>query len=1005
MDSLAALLRRIGRLDDLSALAAGIGVEAERQPLEVAGTPLLQVAHGNGVPWLGLLGNDAERSATRLARLLCRRGHPALVLALDPDRRLLAVAAAFGTGRALLVRLDAPDAITLETLARLRPETGAGALATLARAADVLMAEPVGERFFRRFRSTLETMEAALPDAASAAERRALALLQLTRVLFLYFVQSKGWLDGRTDFLARQVDELLRRRRSLHRDLLRPLFFGTLNRPADERRGRARAFGAVPFLNGGLFEPHPLERRWCADLPTPLWRQAFDELFERFRFTVAEQRGAESIAPDMLGHVFERVMVPEDRRRTGTFYTPAGLVGRILDAGLAALLTQRLRCSLPEAERQLAAQSPPAQAALRDVTMLDPAAGSGAFLLGGLERLAALRAAGGELITDARRRVLQRNLFGVDVSATAVRLAELRLWLAVVADDPADCAAAVAPLPNLDCLVRQGDSLLDPAGIWPTARAGSGAATELGRLRDQLVTASGPAKPPLVRALRRAELRMADAQLELRVDRIAADVRESIEAARAPTLFGERAPLGRAGRVRLGVLRRELRAARALRRAVARDGELPWFHYQSHFADVFARGGFDLVVGNPPWVRAEELPAALRIRLAARYRWWRTAGSVGYAHRPDLSLAFLERATELAAADGAIAVLVPAKITTAGYATRARRALAAELTLHAVADLTADRDAAFDATVYPLVLVATRGMPPPNHRVRTRLGNDPARAASTVAQASLAGGAPWLLAPDAVRRLVVRLATAFPTLGAAFRARLGVKTGANGIFLGIAPDVEPELLRWALRGRDVERFGAVRRLRLIWTHGADGAPLGSLPPRAARHFARHRARLLARADQVAGLPWQLFRTGPATASHRVVWADLDRRLRAVALSDPTCADLVPLNSCYVIVGASATEASRLTAWLNAPLVGALARLGAAPAAAGFARFNAGCISRLPLPPAALADPRLDGCAGATDISPEDRDAALDAIAAEHLAVTARERRALALVASGADHRR
>ena len=129
-----------------------------------------------------------------------------------------------------------------------------------------------------------------LPGPLRGEDRRSLALLQLTRVLFLYFIQAKGWLAGRERFLAEEVDRCLARRRRIHRDLLRPLFFGTLNRPAAERsRGGAelrrhpvpqrrpvRASSARAPLSGATFR-------------TTLWRDAFDRLFERFHFIVAEE--------------------------------------------------------------------------------------------------------------------------------------------------------------------------------------------------------------------------------------------------------------------------------------------------------------------------------------------------------------------------------------------------------------------------------------------------------------------------------------------------------------------------------------------------------------------------------------------------------------------------------------------------------------------------------------------------------------------------------------------
>jgi len=92
-----------------------------------------------------------------------------------------------------------------------------------------------------------------------------------------------------------------------------------------------------------------------------------------------------------------------------------------------------------------------------------------------LQRLAAMEPAlaslNGAAAAECRRRILQRNLFGVDRNAAAVRLTELRLWLAVIADDRQDRPERVAPLPNLDCLIRQGDSLFEPFASGVTLRA------------------------------------------------------------------------------------------------------------------------------------------------------------------------------------------------------------------------------------------------------------------------------------------------------------------------------------------------------------------------------------------------------------------------------------------------------------------------------------------------------------------------------------------------------
>jgi Eco57I restriction-modification methylase len=1019
-------LEAVRSLGSLSGVVAALGHEPllEAAP-GVVGRPgadgdgaALVVGRAGAFPWFAVAGPDPERLARRVARRLATRGRLGGVLAFDSAGRRLGVAVAFDGAPSLVVDLDRPAAAALACLRRLAGAGPGGALAYAARAADALSGEAVGRRFFREFKATLDRMAEGLPTPLRGEERRSLALLQLTRVLFLYFVQSKGWLAGRDRFLSEEVDRCLARRRRIHRDLLRPLFFGTLNRPAAERSRTAGAFGAIPFLNGGLFEPHPLERSLRGDIPNPIWRDAFDRLFERFHFIVSEGGQTGGIAPDMLGRVFEGVMAPSTRRASGSYYTPAPLVRSILDAALAALAAGRLGCSEAEAERRLIDRDPGAAALLDDLTVLDPAAGSGAFLLGALERLSSLAAPDGVASAPDRRRILQRTLFGVDRSSAAVRLTELRLWLAVIAQDREDRPERVEPLPNLDCLIRQGDTLFEPVGGQVRLRApDAGLAKDVAELRRQLVTASGQRKRELVRALRAAECRAAEASLEAAESEARARVAECLSAARSEDLFGGRRGADAEVRARLADNRAELRALRGARRTLVREREVPWFHYQSHFADVFAGGGFDIVVGNPPWLRAEEVPPEMRRRLEGRYRWWRGAGR-GFGHRPDLAVAFLERAVELAAPGGIAALLVPAKLATAGYGAAARHALAASTTLIHAADLTGQRVAAFDATVYPLALVVRKAPPPAGHRVRTSLGpRDPTLLAGPSAsgggsttgagipQSRLGGGGPWILSANGASTLATRLRREHPVIGDRFTCQLGLKTGANHLFLDPPATIAPWLVRWAVRGRDVRAFRPRARVRLLWTHGPDGAPLDHLPPAAAAHLAPHETLLRARADFAGGPAWTLFRTRAATARHRVVWSDLARRLTACALTGRRDGSRIPLNSCYVAAAASAEQAERLTAWLNACWVGALAQIGAMPAAGGFHRFAAAVVSGVPLPQGVLADESLSAIAVA-GWRGEPVQEALDEIAAGHLGLSPRDRRTLGrLVGDGTADRR
>ena len=888
-----------------------------------------------------------EEAARAAARRLSAGAERGLACALGGQPLQLVCASGPVGLRMARIQLSNPSGSALATLERLAPLKGESALALSLRIGEVLASEGVTPRFFRAFRRTLDKLTDRLATPRSRVDRHALTLTALTRVLFLYFIQSKGWLNGDTRYVARLLDRALSARRHFHRSFLHALCFGALNRPSAERGAAARALGKVPFLNGGLFEPSPLERRHGPAVWGNIeWRDAFDELFERFHFSVREHDAGDFVAPDMLGRVFEGVMDPAERRMSGSYYTPAFLVREMVRVGLEATLTHRF--GIP---RTAAAQwvhegvAPHPAPDLRGLTVLDPAAGSGAFLLGALDEVVSLRRAAGDGPALAvKRDVLARSLFGVDLTPTAVRLTELRLWLALVAEEDGNEVTGIAPLPNLDGHVLQGDALLDPLMMAASlgGRAFRGNAAEVRRLANARRThfsLAGWEKRSAQAELSRAETALARRLMDDSCAALESAIAELLSAGRNRDLFGRKRGLDLAQRLRLARLRRSLRELRTARRKLRLEGAAPFFSFESHFADVMARGGFDLVTGNPPWVRSERLAPRVRETLAARYSCWRPAATRGFAHLPDLAVAFVERAFELTRPGGVVALLIPAKLATSGYAEPLRRRLAHSARIERASPLPERVAHTFGAAVYPMALVAARADPTGTELTATTLGAKPA--APTVSQRQLQSAGPWILTPGA-ERVSRRLRAQFPIVGDRWTPRLGVKTGADDLFL---LDRECPGSRPAIRGRDIAAWRCQPRRYVLWTHGADGLPLARLPSELTERLSRHEERLRRRADYKAGPPWQLFRTGLAFAAHRVVWPDLARRLAAAV----PAAELVPLNTVYGIATRDAADAAALAALLNSCWLTALARLVADPARGGFRRFNAGVVRGLPVP--------------------------------------------------------
>ena len=967
-------LNGIRRAEETGALFAEIGYVPDRMPVKDGVTV---VARWKGFKVFAADSPDPLHDVRAMARSLAGISARGLAVAVRAPIEIALAAprlGAPGISRVLVVPLQDPSSEVLQHLEQFRPKPSSNGLTHALRVQELLATEIVGERFYSSFRLVLDRMAGSLGRVATPRDRRLAALLPLTRVLFLYFVQAKGWLDGKSDYLRSLLDDALAANKHFQRESLDPLFFKTLNRPIASRRGVSH-LGRIPYLNGGLFQPHPVEQRLRPSFANVLWRDAFENLFERFRFCVREADEVDAIAPDMLGRMFERVMEMDARHETGTFYTPERVVRDIVITAIETALMDGGQFTSDRVSRIVHAR--PIESNLREAAreklcklkILDPAVGSGAFLLGALDELCHMHRAlrsdrSSTRSLDIRRRILQENLFGVDINPIAVRLAELRLWLAVIADDPCEEIEAIEPLPNLDGLVRQGDSLLDPitAASMFAARPPTPshrAARRVFEARAQVFSARGKEQRLAGRRLRNAEQGLAVELLDRALSNTEHAIKDLTAAARGRDLFGRRSGLS-------SQQQRVYRTVRAhrkvLKRALASVGEgaIPFFSYEIHAPDIMRSGGFSVVIGNPPWVRAERLPAAMRRTLKERFSWWSGVAGRGFTHLPDLSIAFLQRALELTRVGGSVGFLMPSKLTTAGYAQTTRANLIRETTvqyLHRVPDSDASQ---FGATTYPLAIVLKNQSADAKHKIR--LGFD---GKARVKQRSLHTTGPWILVPDRARRALDDFRNAGTPLGEVAPPALGVKTGADAIFVGETLEasrsvstvrfgatvaaIESQLLRPVIRGRDIRNFKTVSPRVVLWGYDAHGQALDRLPPLAAVYVASHRRALVARADYRNGPLWTLFRLGTVGARCRVIWPDITKRPAAALLDHTVTRSAIPLNSCYISVAPDRDTGLAICAVMNSTLSRALVFATADEARGGYRRVNARIASQIPVP--------------------------------------------------------
>lgn len=788
--------------------------------------------------------------------------------------------------------------------------------------------ESVTRHFFQRFRCAVRDVAAALADTGEPREAiDGQALLILSRLLFLSFVQEKGWLNGERRFLVDRLAHEIERGREFFSGVLTPLFFGCLNKPLHERSFAARKLGKIPYLNGGLFEPSAFEQRHPdLHLPNELLQRVIEDVFEKFDFRIDETDAAGThVDPEMLGKVFESLMAADERASSGSFYTPKEIVDILTERAVSEWLGDG------GVER------------LDAITVLDPACGSGAFLLSALSTIERhyKRLLGGSVPRNLRQKIVSRSLFGVDLKPEAVRLCELRLWLAIVATTDAP-AELVQPLPNLDRNILQGNSLLSPTDFLGDARLDLYAEwmVALHAQRDLLEryrNASHAQRPALYRVIRGNDQRLASDMLARSIDAAEGELQQLIAPQR--DLFGRAIPADteacRALQDRLGELRAMLERVE--------EGSLDFFSFDVHFAHVMAAGGFHVVAGNPPWVRNSRIEPRARRMYADRYALFRGAGEGAAFHQPDLSVAFFERALALTAPGGVTALLMPAKIANTAYAAPLRRAAKRDARIVAIDDWSDDprRHRWFEADTFPLGIVLAKDGKRASVRVTA--------AGQSFAVADLSIGSEWALVPPEIGAIVRRLRDKHPSLADTLNRKpfMGVKTGDNRNFF--LEDKEIRRFRIPLtalcrcvRGRDLQRWSVSESRWMLW------------PPRKGWEKPPRWLERLAAARGLAPADFRLSFVRPEHVGIKVAWKDLSRGMAAAVLPDVVNVEeqeypLVPNQTLYAIDAVSLDEAYAIAALLNSTIAGAMLVCSAERAKDAHYRYFGRTVAALPFP--------------------------------------------------------
>ena len=698
-------------------------------------------------------------------------------------------------------------------------------------------------------------------------------------------------------------------------------------------------YGVVPFLNGGLFEHTAPDRRSEVEVPDaavePLLRDP-DGLFHTFNFTVMESTPLDievAVDPEMLGKVFEELVT--GRHESGAYYTPRPVVAFMCREALKGYLQSRDTTLAAEAVQQFVdrhetsgirlSSAPAISKALDEVTVIDPACGSGAYLLSMLQELVELQTGLFNVGVDPRSlyemklHIIERNLYGVDIDPFAVNIAMLRLWLSLAIEFEGD---APPPLPNLDFKVVCGDSLLGPDPN-PALQ---------GDLFTEEINSSD------LGSLKAVYMRESDGNVK---NAMKADI-ERIQVQLRKTLGG----------------------------VTVADDVVDW---RIAFAEVFSAGdGFDVVLANPPYVRMERLHNTVEQR-------YKDAFPEVAASRADLLVYFYARAIHVLKDGGALAFITSNKYMRSGYGKKLRGHLASCLTINQVIDF-GDLPV-FTATSYPAVLIGQKRTPKIGHELQVADLATPLR--QTMADQDLAvtsealnramdglptilnrdghGNYPqaflrtsgWVLESPVLFRLFERLMNQGTPLGEFVNGciYMGVKTGLNQAFvvdqakrddLIAADPASAEIVKPWLRGRDIKRWTSEwAGLYIIFTNRGVGI---DRYPAVRDHLERYRPKLERRATAHVH-PWyelQQPQEGIFAEFKRpkIIWPDIARDVCFAYNTDEIYLDM----TCFTIP----TDLQWLVAILNSRLTEFILCQLTSSLRGGFLRPKRQYMARLPI---------------------------------------------------------
>lgn len=509
------------------------------------------------------------------------------------------------------------------------------------------------------------------------------------QLVFMYFLQKKGWLGvqkgknwgtGPKDFLKIIFNKCQDEGKNFFNDVLEPLFYkGFAEEVSDFHYSEFEYM--VPFLNGALFEPIN-NYDWVKtniNLPNLIFNHVF-KTFDKYNFTVKEDEPLEkevAVDPEMLGKVFESLLEGGDRKQKGAFYTPRDIVHYMCQENLISYL--ETNSDLPEKDLRnfitkgylaiehiiqvnddgkklgkipyirdtIKNNSDKLDNLLKNVKVIDPAVGSGAFPVGMMNEIVTARYIL-RLINNVqdidfyslKKETIANSLYGVDLELSATDVTKLRFWLSLIVDE--ENIKEIEPLPNLDNQIMCGNSVIDGY-------------TNVKLFDDKLIVRSAQTKlamtptEQIFEKLERKKKEFFDVCGPVQKQKLRDEIKEIkwqfIEA-----------------HLR-SICRKDL--IEKIREYKYRDDK-PFFVWELEFSEIFKgeNPGFDIVIGNPPYVRQEKIKE-IKPYLKKHYKT--------YTGVADLYVYFFEKGLNILKEKGIFAFICSNKFAKAKYGEKLRK--------------------------------------------------------------------------------------------------------------------------------------------------------------------------------------------------------------------------------------------------------------------------------------------------------------------------------------------